>query len=238
MINIILEVLPLTTHTHYGTLEEFQGLFICTMHNNNISSQGSSYIWLRWLTQYSYYACLFLILVFYTRIYLNDLFPDGFFRQIIQGKIPLLNKIQSSPLMIDAKITSTLYVCAMIISWTPNAAYGSYSLNILNDQALTYNIIKEHTEIIKINDKLDILCPTYGILLSIIFYIRTKQAREEWKLIFFEIVNFCGPSSGIDIEVQSVESNWVEAAERISESELTIQKKIANNTDDDLIGIV
>jgi len=234
LINILLEVLPFSTNTRYGTLEQYQGIFICSMHNDLNRSQESSYIWLRWLTQYSYYTCLALILIFYIRIFLFDLFPDGFCSYIIKGKIPLLKNTNSSSIMIDAKLTSSLYIFAMLISWTPNITYGSYSLNIINDQVYTYSLIKQHTEIIKINDTLDILCPTYGLFMAIIFYIRTKEARKEWGNIFYQIFRYDENIELDDKSIQSIE------ADRISESELTnVQKKVINDHDhDDLIGII
>ena len=249
-INVLLAVLPLTTNTQYGTLAiedgyKLQGYFVCTMHNgesNSMTAEGQSYadVWLRWTTINPYFVCLFLILIFYVRICLHDLFPEGICSFLCKGRVePLLRSVNSSTSMIEAKITITLYVFAIIISWTPNTTYGAYSLHILNNQPIQdYNTIQDHLNAIKINDKLDILCPMYGLLLSIIFYVRTIQARKEWIFIFLNIYQFFADSRDVTESVVSNESHWVEA-ERISESELTTQKKVMqNNTDSMLVGIL
>jgi hypothetical protein len=143
-------------------------------------------------------------------------------------KRPLLSTKQSAPMMNDAKITITLYLFAMIISWTTSNVYGTTTLHSVNlEQNLNLQILEQYKTQILRNDKIDTLCPTYGIFLSLIFYARTKQARIEWLNILHNILIVLGLTKQID-KVERVSE-----VERISESELTTRTSRIENIDEE-----
>ena len=189
-LNFLLQLLPFTTSTYYGSPSQIQGLTNCLMHSgsSNQKSNQIAYNWLLILNSYCYFVAMFTILVLYTKMFLHDSFPDGFFTQLLKMKTPIINNKQSSPIMNDAKITMTLYVTAMIISWTPNNAYGTVSVHTVDEQTITLTYLENQKKLLLTNDKIDCLCPSYGFLLALIFYSRTKQARIEWINIFKSIL--------------------------------------------------
>jgi len=189
-INIVLQLLPFTTTTYYGSPTQVQGLTNCLMHSGSSTTQSNqiAYNWLLFLNSYCYFVVMFTILVLYMLIFLKDFYPDGFFTKLLKMKAPIINKQQSSPIMNDAKITMTLYVTAMIVSWTSNNAYGTVSVHTVDEQTISLTYLENQKTLLLTNDKFDCLCPTYGFLLALIFYSRTKQARIEWINIFKSIL--------------------------------------------------
>ena len=157
------------------------------MHSGSSTSESTqiAYNWLLFLNSYCYFVAMFTILVLYTMIFLHDSFPDGFFTQLLKMKTPILKRQQSFPIMNDAKITTTLYVAAMIVSWTSNNAYGTKTVHTVDEEEIiTLTYLENQKKLLLTNDKIDCLCPSYGFLLALIFYTRTKQARIEWFNLF------------------------------------------------------
>lgn len=233
-LNSILFFLPFSTDTFYGSPALEQGLTVCSMRQSNTQSQDqTTFNWLLELN-YFYFLCLFIILLFYGKIFLRDRYPDGFFSSLIQMKMPLLTTKNSSPIMNDVKITMSLYVMAMIISWTGCNAYGIRSVHAVDSQ-VTEAYLEQQKELVLTNDKLDCLSPSYGLFLALIFYARTKQARIEYYKIFINMLIFFGLYKKVDDDNIKKLDNNVSRISELSNIEVTSREShnIENHDDED-----
>jgi len=97
---------------------------------------------------------------------------------------------------IDALNTVLLYPLAMIICWLPSQLEG-----IIIPATTTS---KENADII--NNATHIIAPMYGLLLTLIYYIKTKNAIKEWKNIFQYIISSSNNNKEFD-EIEFRDSN-------------------------------
>lgn len=70
----------------------------------------------------------------------------------------------------------------MLIAYVPDAIFAVY----LNSYLKKYNNIFPYGQVIQ--NYFHAANAMYGVLLSLIFYIRTKQARYEWYTIYRSII--------------------------------------------------
>lgn len=158
---ILLSLLPFTENVTYGGVGNITG---CSFSGNNNFSKWSA------LSHFLLLVSLLIIIILSFRIAifvytLNYDSDNGI-------AVPLTQLDQR--IATEATITMILYPTAMVLCWLPSQIFGLYvniSQDYSNNNRITDNAM--HT-----------ICPLYGLLLTLIYYIRTKGAKEEWKNLF------------------------------------------------------
>lgn len=100
--------------------------------------------------------------------------------------------------------TMILYPISLIVCWLPSQLYA-----IIHEISPSSPLSNTR---IYLSDALYMLAPMNGLFLSLIFYIKTSEAKKEWTSIFRNLIN---ESSGVEMR-ESTENTMVG---RITESE-------------------
>ena len=125
----------------------------------------------------------------------------------------------SNELPDEVSNTVVLYPISMLVAYVPNCAYAIY----FNNYIAKNNDLPPHGQIIL--TYLASLNALYGVFLSLIFYIRTKQARYEWLKIYRSIFS---------IDVHDLEMPLTDKSSRsIYSRHLSISSKNSKLTDFD-----
>lgn len=107
-----------------------------------------------------------------------------------------------------------LYPLAMFLAWFPTVIYDSYRFNYV------HNSIPYHADIV--SDYLESFVGIYGVLLCLIFYMKTDQARVEWYRLYYNLFH----STTYDIRSSDTsskfrDSSMAEVSKRSSLVQLT-----------------
>lgn len=169
-INIILELLPLTTKTFYGGSSGEQK---CSLTIGESSSR-EFYVW--FLIQPISQLANFLITVWFTMAII-------YYCKVKRKKL-LEETLVVHPTFDRAWQTVILYPLAELLAWVPAQVYNSY--------ILFYRYKHEFTDprnATSITNSTHIIAPLYGFFLCIIFFKSNEEARIELKKMFYSYVD-------------------------------------------------
>ena len=202
-LNIILQILPLTTGDYYGqvhydtSINTHINININNNFNNNkhdqtidpgdpsdplekcyigsrvytIAAVNSEFFWDDLVFNYVLLASFFIIgtTTFMIFIYSYCIIRNN------SSNLTLINHIKES------KSTIILYPIAMLVSYVPDAIFAIY----FNHYVKTKGVAFPGAQVTQ--NYLHAFGSIYGLLLTLIFYFRTKQARIEWYNIYRSI---------------------------------------------------
>lgn len=165
-INVCLQFLPFSTRTQFGPqLSDDQmipiGRCLLTPGNDNFSDY---HLWLNVVFRNVLLAsfCIIFVLaafiIFYCRFHMDQKDP-------LQSLVNLV----------------LMYEAALFVSWVPAAVFGEWRDRFYEKEGhypANSTIISNYFEAT--------VC-IYGLLLSIIFYIKTERARKEWYNLIFRV---------------------------------------------------
>ena len=153
-LNIILQCLPLTTGTFYGDDDE-SAVFTCVLSNGT----GSNKQKLMWYSYTINIEILFSICFICTFTILIIVYS----RRMKESEVHLAERIQNSWSLV------IWYPCALLIGWLPITIYLMY---------IEYGGVAHHYALFL--NYLSLFSCFYGVMLSIIFYTKTLDARRAW----------------------------------------------------------
>jgi len=161
---IILAFVPFINNVVYGN-DSSKGQLRCGFSNNNNDNNIKSVeIWNR-IQDISCLISIFSIVIVSIRIYIYIYFSNN-------NDNNDNNNIFKKKWGMDALYTLLLYPIVMTICWLPSQVYG-----------VLINLSKSKSYII--DDATHIPAPLYGLLLSLIIYIKIPDTINEWKDIIF-----------------------------------------------------
>ena len=152
-LNVVLALIPLSTGTRYGLVNELSSITVCTF------SAGKGDIedvdqWLHYTFQLEVYISFIIIIILSTIIACYSLN----FNNTISSNVYVNERIKDSWKIV------ILYPLAMMVIWLPSQAYSFYFNSYSSNHG---SVTNSDTVII---DYLVALAVLYGPLLSIIFY--------------------------------------------------------------------
>ena len=167
-INILLQLLPLSSRVNFGPQQMYKNqkysFSRCLLTpGNNFSAYK---LWLN-LVFRDVVLAVFLCIAVLTLIILIYKY------QFVEKSDPMNKTIN----MI------TLYPYAMFISWIPSIFYGMY-----RDEFYDENGYYPFHSLV-IGNYFEACVAIYGVLVAMIFYTKTKQARKEWLTIYYKLFN-------------------------------------------------
>ena len=194
-LNIILEFLPFSTRTYYGLSDSGNiSTGICDFYTKGTSNDDDDLVnewndatfngWL-YLSFILILSCS-LFIVLYTRN--------------MAARNPLSASLLNTAAFSDAWKTIILYPIALLVAYIPAQIYVLY-----------YNQYSKTAKIGIIANYFVALNSCYGLFLSIIFYIKTESAINEWKILFR--CNKLDPIDVNDIEFRSTSNDLPKALE-------------------------
>ena len=207
-INVLLQSLPFTTQTYYGSTDDSEKQ-VCTFSQGK-GTMRMTLIWVDNLVHLELIIC-FVILFLLTAVII---FHDRCFRSSSSLNMPFVQSIQKKGWTI-----MLMYPLAMFASWLPGiifAWYHYYHHHIIIIIIIVIRYVSEYQKTYvdppvrstQISSLLTIFNTLYGLFLSIIFYSQTSEARKCWMEIFNQFIH-CNfdtnktPKFSIDISENS-----------------------------------
>ena len=223
-VNILLQILPYTTGTTYGALDDekvFESNLICFL-GTGTGSFNTSLTWMQYAFNIELFISIFIIIILSIAV----VFYSLNMKSTMTSHVYLAQRIRESWSIV------ILYPCAMLVAWVPSTIYIYYSLNLENSgKGLPYN----NTVII---DYLNAINALYGPFLALIFYTKTLEARRAWISNFKRLYHFITNSKtnededeercGSIISMQDIEITTITITSSIT-SELKLQGQDSNN---------
>lgn len=171
-LNVLLQILPVTTGTSYGTDDDYIPLAIC-LYSKGIGTIQDRNRWNRYAFDIPLFISFAIIIILSTIIVLYSLR----LKNIKSSNVYLIQRIQHSWSIV------ILYPLAMLVSWVPFSVWSFYSYYL---QEIEKEMPKHYYLIF---DYLNALTAMYGILLALIFYTKTSDAKQAWIYNFRYIFN-------------------------------------------------
>ena len=162
-LNILLQILPYTTGTVYGTDNDGINTYICSL-GKGTGSKKASHEWLQYAFNIEILVSFFIIITLSAIV----VFYSLNFKSTKTSHLYLAQRIQESWSIV------ILYPCAMLIAWVSGTIYAHY----YNYLVVTGKKLPHHTFVIV--DYLNAISALYGPLLALIFYTKTVDARRAW----------------------------------------------------------
>lgn len=163
-VTIFAQTLPFCFKTWYGIANNLAGSQSCYFNGDN----REVFIFLWVCEQIVVFS---LLIAFSLRIIVHGYYQSR------QQSVTIQNA-SLIPISKTIKTTMVLYPLSMLMSWSPSIVY----IFINNSNYLKGCFRYPHP--VYVFDWINMLIPLYGFFLSIIFYTRTKNARDEWIQLF------------------------------------------------------
>jgi hypothetical protein len=160
-INTLLQLLPLTTKTYYGTTDD-NAIQVCT-YSKGGGSIANTYTWIDNLVHLELIICFIILFILTVLIILND----KCFRKN-ELSTPIVESISRGWL------TVLYYPAGLFIAWVPGILFAWY-ISIYQ----RVNGIQPPRATL-ISSTLTIFNSLYGLILSIVYYSQTTDARACW----------------------------------------------------------
>jgi len=158
-LSLVSNLIPLAFQTWYGVPSNLEGIESCFFNGKN----REIFIFLWVAEQILVFA---LILGFTARIIVHA---------FLEYKKSLnVQNIAVIPISKHIKNTMIFYPLAMLLTWSPNIFYI-----FVNNSNYLHNCMRS-AHPVYYGNYVNMLVPLYGFLLTIIFYTRTKDGRQEW----------------------------------------------------------
>jgi len=199
-LNVVLEILPFTTNTLYGNNNNNIENGICDFYQKGTNDDTNILITTWSDATFNGWLYISFLLVGICSIFII------IYTKYLKYRNPITSSLlNNTPVFSEAWKTVILYPISMLVAYVPAQSfvlyYNNYVINKHSSSAHKASIISNY--LIALN-------PMYGLLLSIIFYIKTQGAREEYiKFFRHYIFNIILPessdteSTGSDIEFRT-----------------------------------
>ena len=185
-LNIILQFLPFSTETYYGT-KKGPTYGICDFYNRNTDDYTLVDRWND--TTFNGWLYFSFLLIVFCSVFVI------FYSRMIAAKHPLSASLMHTAAFNEAWKTIILYPLAMLVAYIPAQCAVLYYNSSLLSKIPQPNTSVDANYLVALNT-------LYGLFLSIIFYLKTDGAIYEWKMLYQKLINVNNDNNVINNDIE------------------------------------